>query len=106
MKKIIFLIFCVLASCSESDRIIPDKQCNCGIIIETTTGDSGNNPFPTKCGGTNLSGTDNGRALIKNHCSENIKVVCTGPVWFTVTGALMDYPVNSEWCDPNSNDPW
>lgn len=104
MKKLIVLL--LLFSCSETERQIPVQQCNCGIIIETTTGDGGNNPFPTKCGGTNLSGTDNGRALIKNNCSENIKVVCTGPVWFTVTGALMDYPVNSEWCDPNSNDTW
>ena len=36
MKKILFLIFCVSVSWSESDRIIPDKQCNCGIIFETT----------------------------------------------------------------------
>ena len=106
MKKIIVIIFIFSFGCSEKDRILPNKQCNCGIIKETTTGDRGNNPFPTTCGGTNLSGTNNGRALIENYCTGNIKVLCTGPVWFTVTGALMDYPLNSEWCDPNSNDPW
>ncbi len=101
---ILFQFFFI--SCSEKERQLPVQNCNCGIIIETTTGDRGNNPFPTKCGGTNLSGTDNGRLRVKNHCSDNIRVVCTGPVTLTVKGALHGYPLNSEWCDPNSNDSW
>ena len=68
-----------------------------GIIIETTTGDGDPNPYPTTCtGATGTSGTDNGRALIENNCTKNIREICTGPVWFTVSGGLHGWNLNSE----------
>ena len=101
-----FLLILLVLSCNR-DRDFPENSdCHCGEIVETTTGDGGINPYPTTCGGTPSSGTDNGRALISNNCSGNIKVVCTGPVWFTVSGGLLNYPIGSQWCDPTGTSSW
>ena len=106
MKFFVIILMIFVCSCEKPPPSQIDRNCNCGIIIETTTGDGGSNPYPTTCGAVGLSGTDNGRALIENNCTKNIREICTGPVRFTVSGGLLDWNLNSEWCDPNSNEGW
>ena len=110
MKFFIIILIIFVFSCEKPPPSQIDRNCNCGIIIETTTGDGGSNPYPTTCGAEiqfgESSGTDNGRALIENNCTKNIREICTGPVSFTVSGGLYGWNLNSEWCDPNSNEGW
>ena len=114
LKLIVLSIF--LLSCSDDPSppcelsLAPECDCNCGTIVETTTGDGGINPYPTTCGAEiefgESSGTNNGRALIRNNCTNNIRVICTGPVSFTVSGGLLGWSVGQQWCDQTSEDNW
>ena len=93
MIRLLLLITVLIFSCQSRD--LPD--CNCGIVIETTTGEDGTNPLPTNCDGV-YDNYDNYTMRVRNNCSNNIKVFCNHNPWYEMAG--------SEWCDYNSVDGW
>ena len=100
MKSSNYIIFSLILitsilSCEKSER--PDN-CNCGTVIELTTGENGPNPFPTDCDGI-YDNYDNYTISVRNNCTNNIKVFCNYNMW---SGAVVGY----EWCNYNSTEAW
>ena len=95
MVRLIVLLFILIFSCERRDF----PECNCGVVLEMTTGINGTNPFPTDCDGI-YDNFDNYNLRVRNNCTNNIKVFCNHNPWYHTAN------VGEEWCDSTSVDGW
>jgi len=96
LSDYLFFSLILITSVLSCERSEP-PECNCGVVLETTTGTDGTNPFATNCDGV-YNNFDNYTIRVRNNCTNNIKRFCNHNPWYEMPG--------SEWCDYNSTEAW